>query len=113
MNSETTKGKQLDKKPFYKKWWFWVIIVVLLFMGIGASSEKESTSDTNGTSSQTSEQQNTSKKYELIGGITGEYGKAVILNADTDSPVTKYLYKLPAGKYKVTTNNQKYSSFLS
>lgn len=51
------------------------------------------------------------KIYELSGADLGEYGTAVVLNKDTDMPVEKHLYKLPAGKYKVTTTNEKVSSF--
>ena len=51
------------------------------------------------------------KVYELSGADLGEYGTAVVLNESTDMPVEKRLYKLPAGKYKVTTTNKKVSSF--
>ena len=47
------------------------------------------------------------KTYTLTGEQLGEYGREVILNKDTDMPTTKYLYKLPSGTYKVTTNNEK------
>lgn len=50
-------------------------------------------------------------KYELNGADLGEYGTAVILNKDTDMPVEKHLYKIPEGKYKVTTTNDKLTSF--
>lgn len=51
------------------------------------------------------------KVYELSGADLGEYGTAVVLNENTDMPVEKRLYKLPAGKYRVTTTNKKISSF--
>ncbi len=49
--------------------------------------------------------------YRLVGEELGEYGKMVILNENTDLPVEKYLYKLPAGTYTVTTTNEKMASF--
>lgn len=51
------------------------------------------------------------KLYCIIGNEIGQYGKTVILNADTDMPIEKYLYKIPAGKYKVTTTFKKSASF--
>ena len=45
--------------------------------------------------------------YVLTADETGEYGRIVTLNANTDMPVDKYLYKIPAGKYKVTTDHKK------
>jgi len=50
-------------------------------------------------------------RYELVGGEVGEYGKEVILNATTDLPAKKILYKLPAGTYKVTTTYEKLAAF--
>lgn len=46
--------------------------------------------------------------YALKGQELGEYGKKITLNANTDMPVDKYLYKIPAGKYKVTTSESKF-----
>lgn len=51
------------------------------------------------------------EKYILVGEELGEYGRKVILNKNTDMPVEKYLYKLPAGTYTVTTTNEKMSAF--
>ena len=49
--------------------------------------------------------------YELSGSELGEYGRIVVLNENTDMPVEKKLYKLPEGKYRVTTTNEKFSAF--
>ena len=49
--------------------------------------------------------------YTIIGELEGEYGKKVVLNKNSNMPVTKYLYKLPAGTYKVTTSFKKMASF--
>lgn len=51
------------------------------------------------------------KVYKLDGANLGDYGTTVILNEDTDMPVEKHLYKLPAGKYKATTTNDKLTTF--
>ena len=84
-----------EKYWFVKKWWFWAIIVA--FLGIcvivGSPSKKET------------------KVYELEGEVLGEYGKEIVLNANTDAPAKKYLYKIPAGTYTVTTDNLKITGF--
>lgn len=51
------------------------------------------------------------KTYTITGETLGEYGKKITLNKNTDIPVDKYLYKIPAGSYIVTTNNDKVTSF--
>ncbi len=91
-------------KVWSKKWWFWVIVVVLVLGIIGSlgDNSKNPSKTSNNT---------TTTKYTLVGKTTGEYGKEVILNKDTDLPVTKYLYKIPAGTYKVTTTYDKLSEF--
>jgi hypothetical protein len=43
----------------------------------------------------------------LVSEVLGEYGRLVILNESTDMPAEKYLYKIPSGKYKVTTLSKK------
>ena len=45
--------------------------------------------------------------YSVKGGETGEYGKVITLNANTDAPAVKYLYKFPSGTYTVTTDAEK------
>ena len=87
-----------------KKWWFWVIIIVLILGAIGSLED-----DSNSTSNITNNAVGT--KYTLVGGKTGEYGKEVILNKNSDFPVKKYLYKIPAGTYKVTTSYEMLSEF--
>ena len=52
-----------------------------------------------------------SADYILTADETGEYGRIVTLNANTDMPDDKYLYKIPAGKYKVTTDCKKMAVF--
>ena len=88
-------------KQIYQKWWFWVIIFFLCMSFYGMSLEDKQNEIVN----------ETTETIILTGEQLGEYGREVILNKDTDMPVTKYLYKVPAGTYKVTTNNDKVSSF--
>lgn len=49
--------------------------------------------------------------YYLLSGETGEYGRIITLNPDTDLPVEKYLYKLPAGEYTAITTFKKMATF--
>ena len=81
-------------KMLSKKWWFWVIVVVLVIGVFGSTESDDSLT-----------------KYTLTGEQLGEYGKKVVLNENSDMPVTKYLYKLPEGTYKVTTTFEKVASF--
>lgn len=91
-------------KVWSKKWWFWVIVVVFVLGIIGSfGDDSENTSTTSNNTK--------GAKYTLVGGTTGEYGKEVVLNKDTDLPATKYLYKIPAGTYNVTTTYEKLSEF--
>lgn len=50
-------------------------------------------------------------QYTITGETLGELGKEIILNKNTDMPTTKYLYKLPEGSYKVTTNTTGLGNF--
>ena len=52
-----------------------------------------------------------SEIYTITGEELGEYGKKIILNANTDMPVSKYLYKLPSGTYDIKTTDKKYATF--
>ena len=49
--------------------------------------------------------------YVLKEGELGEYGRVITLNANSDMPEDKYLYKLPSGTYVVTTNFEKMTGF--
>lgn len=51
------------------------------------------------------------KTYTITGETLGEYGKKITLNKNTDMPTDKYLYKIPAGTYTATTNNDSKTSF--
>lgn len=49
--------------------------------------------------------------YEISTKDLGEYGKDVVLNANTDLPATKRLYKIPSGTYEVSTDTDKFATF--
>lgn len=100
-----------QKKPLYKKVWFWVVVVILVLGLPGACSTESADESAGDPESQKQEQEAAPVVYTITGGETGEYGRVVTLNKDTDLPVDKYLYKLPAGTYKVTTTNEKMASF--
>ena len=95
------------KKPFYKKWWFWLIVVAII---IGASQGgKENSSENKSLESKTNEKvEDTKKEIELIKlDVRSPYRTVKTLNKDTDSPNDEILYKLPEGKYKLTTDFEK------
>ena len=106
------------KKPIYKKWWFWAIVIFLIFALFGGNSKKDNPPTKNNqmnsfneSITETSDSNSNKKTYTLTGENIGEYGKKVILNQNSDMPVEKYIYKIPAGSYKVTTTSNKISSF--
>lgn len=112
----------MEFKELIKKWWFWVIVILFgipftvgFIQGLfGIETENTTISEnTNNTTivENTVIDTSTKETYTLKGGEIGTYGKKVTLNANTDMPVDKYLYKIPAGKYKVTTDNKKTTSF--
>ena len=70
-----------------------------------AVTEKETVNTTINTTNAAKE------KFVITGEELGEFGRKVVLNGNTDMPVDKYLYKLPAGTYTVTTTNIKISAF--
>jgi hypothetical protein len=109
----------MEFKKLIKKWWFWVLIIFVgipfmvgVFEGIGDIATGNVSTNTSIENTINNTITETSKEaYTLKGGEIGAYGKKVTLNANTDMPVDKYLYKLPAGKYKITTDNKKTTSF--
>lgn len=98
------------EKPFYKKWWFWVIIILFIIVLFGGSSDNTNVSNnvnyTDNTSSIIEENDTISNVYTIQGEQLGEFGKKITLNSNTDMPVDKYLYKLPAGDYAITTTSE-------
>lgn len=90
-------------KEWSKKWWFWVIIGVLIIGIIGNLAGDKNTEKPSQVTQRI--------KYILIGENLGTFGKTITLNANSDMPVTKYLYKLQEGNYIVTTTYDKMASF--
>ena len=96
-----------NKKSIFKRWWFWLIIIFIIIGTFGNhkgidKEEKEI---------RPQEETASNVVYEIKGEELGEYGRKVILNENTDLPTEKYLYKLPAGTYEVTTSTDKMASF--
>lgn len=50
-------------------------------------------------------------KYRIVSDYLGDYGKDIVLNANTDSPTTKRLFKIPSGTYEVSTETNKFATF--
>ena len=50
-------------------------------------------------------------KYRIVSDYLGDYGKDIVLNANTDSPTTKRLFKIPSGTYEVSTTTNKFATF--
>lgn len=97
---------QLLNKKLLKKWWFWVIVVILIGV-ISALSSGNKKSD----SASNNDNQRKAVTYTITGEVPGEYGQEVTLNKDSDMPNKEYLYKLPAGSYKVTTTSENVANF--
>lgn len=101
-----------SNKQLFKKWWFWAIIVVVLgAIGLLTQDTTTNTDTANETPVNNSQQQEKPETYAITGEVLGEYGREVTLNKNSDMPVKKYLYKLPAGTYKVTTTYDKLANF--
>ena len=77
--------------------------------GSSASSESSAASS-EALSARSSSSAAASMKYELSGADLGRHGTVVVLNKDTDMPVEKNLYRIPAGKYTVITSNERLTS---
>lgn len=101
-------------KKLIKKWWFWLIVGIVLLgvLGVIFGDTEEPTVDPNSGNNTVEKEDDSNKlKYVITGEELGDYGRKVVLNANTDAPATKYLYKLPAGKYKATTTYKKICTF--
>lgn len=105
---------KIDKQMF-KKWWFWAIIIVMLGLISSVTDNSNTIETVQNQNGDTAQDDNSSSQraiiYKIKGEVLGEYGKEVILNKDTDMPAKKYVYKIPAGSYRVTTTYGKMASF--
>ena len=108
-------------------WVAWILYYIIVLAGgtsdrtttvieqgnsVSVTSEAKQAEDNDVTERKAvSEAKASTEKYVLVGEELGEYGRKVILNENTYMPVEKYLYKLPAGTYTVTTTKEKVSCF--
>lgn len=108
------RDKMKESKEFYKNWKFYAIVFAVLFVGSavinGITSNDNGKQDAS-SSVNSSKEETALASYVITGQTAGEYGKEVVLNANSDTSTSKYLYKLPSGKYKVTTTYEKMASF--
>ena len=88
----------------------WVLYLVIGFAS-NAANDTPAVIDQTQQTEQTQQTKTATGKYVLVGEELGEYGKKIVLNENTDMPVDKFLYKLPAGEYKVSTTKDKVASF--
>ncbi|MDR1563914.1 MAG: hypothetical protein LBS74_03045 [Oscillospiraceae bacterium] len=94
------------------KWWGWVLIAIAFLLLLSQCGKNPDKKSTDLSSSSISSQQQTEKLiYTIKGEELGEYGKKITLNKDSDTPVDKYIYKLPSGSYKVTTAAENIAAF--
>ncbi len=101
-------------KKLIKKWWFWLIVGIVLLgvLGVIFGDTEEPTVDPNSGNNTVEKEDDSNKlKYIITGEELGDYGRKVVLNANTDAPATKYLYKIPTGKYTVTTTDNGFAPF--
>lgn len=105
MFEKVDKEKQEKNEKTYKKWLKISKIMLIVFVAVlflGAILPKSDTTP----SGQSSESEQIGKTYEITGGVIGDYGRKVTLNANTDMPIDRYLQKIPAGTYKVSTDQK-------
>ncbi|MDO4863166.1 MAG: hypothetical protein Q4A05_03250 [Ruminococcus sp.] len=78
-----------------------------------ATTEETTNADVTEATEESTEISTSSEEKSIVitSGVLGEYGRVTVLNKDTDMPAEKYLYKLPAGNYTVTTTYQKLAAF--
>ena len=83
-----------ESKEFYKNWKFYAIVFAVLFVGSAViNGVTGNDKDRQGTSSSvnSSKEEAVLASYTITGQATGEYGKEVTLNANSDTPASKYL----------------------
>lgn len=90
-----------------KKILYIFVALLLSFALIGCSFEDE----TNANEIVDKEEIKEEISYEIITDNLGDYGKDIVLNANTDLPVTKRVYKIPSGTYEVSTDTDKFATF--
>lgn len=101
--------KKKEMKPILKYGIIAVAWILYLLIGFAGGQNTETAPTHEDTSTTTAAI--VTKTFTLIGEELGDYGKKIVLNEKTDMPAEKYLYKLPAGKYTVSTKSEKVASF--
>ena len=100
--------KKKDMKPALKYGIIAAAWILFLLIGIFGGNKKDKTTDTDtNTSTVAAEEQHDVFTADRL----KQYLRTVVLNENTDLPTEKYLYKLPAGTYIVTTTNEKFTVF--
>ena len=118
---EDKKQDQVEKKPFYKKWWFWLIIGIVIVGIIGsivggpAGSSSNSGTNSGGNSSQTSTTHGMNETVtvgDLEYKVTAAYDTVKI---GSSGDVTSYNYVVITLVVKNNSSSEKtlYSSFFS
>lgn len=106
--------KKKDLKPALKYGIIaaaWILYLILGIVGGSGSGTAGATNTTTPTETADATVATTGVKYTLVGEDLGQYGKKVTLNADSDMPTDKYIYKLPASDYLVSTTTDKVAQF--
>ena len=85
-----------------KKFLLIIATILLSLFLIGCTSEKKPVKKV---------EVNKEIKYRIVSDVLGDYGKDVVLNANTDYPVKKRLYKIPSGTYEVSTEGNRIATF--
>lgn len=85
-----------------KKILFIIATVLLSLSLIGCTSEKKPVKKV---------EVKKETKYRIVSDYLGDNGKDVVLNANSDSPTTKRLFKIPSGTYEVSTTTNKFATF--
>ena len=86
-NHGNFKGGKKMKKLFL------MLISGLMFLGLSTGCEVVEINTDNVSDSK-------NEVYQIEGETLGEYGKKITLNANSDMPVDKYLYKLNKSAFK-------------
>lgn len=88
-----------------------LVVIMASFTLIGCSLEDGNNENGIIEKDEIKEEVKEKKTYRIVSDFLGDNGKDVVLNANTDSPVKKRLYKLPRGTYEVSTETDKFATF--
>lgn len=112
----------MEKKKFYQKPWFLILVGFIVLAAIFGQDDKDKKEVVESKSepkqevaitetvkeTEAEKVEDTKKEIELIKlDVRSPYRTVKTLNKDTDLPNDEILYKLPEGKYKLTTDFEK------